>query len=303
MTSPIYRGRFAPSPTGNLHFGSLVAAVGSYLDARQHQGEWQIRIEDVDRSRVVPGAASKILKGLEDLGLHWDGEVIYQSQRTQAYTEVIDSLLALGLAYPCSCSRKDIRIQALMGREGPIYPGTCRSGADILGPTNSIRLLTQNRAITLYDRVQGAYTQNPEQEIGDFVIRRSDGFHAYQLAVVVDDEWQKITHVVRGADLLSSTPRQCYLQQLLGFDQPSYLHLPLALDRSGRKLSKQDQDLPVDFQQPIESLLKVLSFLQQPLPPERPNSLDELWQWSIARWDPHLIPAKTSIVATREPVN
>lgn len=303
MTSPIYRGRFAPSPTGNLHFGSLVAAVGSYLDARQHQGEWLIRIEDVDRTREVSGAASAILKGLEELGMYWDGEVTYQSQRTEAYAEVIDSLLALGLAYPCCCSRKAIRVQALMGREGPIYPGNCRSGAEVIDPTNSIRLVTQNRLITLHDRVQGAYTQNPEREIGDFVIRRSDGFHAYQLAVVVDDEWQKITHVVRGADLLSSTPRQCYLQQLLGFNQPSYLHLPLALDGSGRKLSKQDRDLPVDFQQPIASLLKALSFLQQPLPPEQPNSLDELWQWSIGRWNPQLIPAKTAIVATTEPVN
>ncbi|MES9942314.1 MAG: tRNA glutamyl-Q(34) synthetase GluQRS [Candidatus Thiodiazotropha sp. 6PLUC1] len=292
MTTPAYRGRFAPSPTGSLHFGSLVAAVGSFLDARHQNGDWLVRIEDLDRTREVPGAASAILSSLEDFGFYWDDEVIYQSHRTDNYAEIVDRLLSLGLAYPCSCSRKSIQAEAEIGAEGPIYPGTCRSGAVDRERQNSIRVLTQEMEITIHDRVQGSYTQNLAQEIGDFVIRRADGFHAYQLAVVVDDAMQKITHVVRGADLLSSTPRQHYLQRLLGFNIPDYMHLPLVFDRSGRKLSKQDQDTPVDPKRPMDSLLLALEFLQQPIPPERPTTVDELWQWSIARWRCDTISAK-----------
>jgi glutamyl-Q tRNA(Asp) synthetase len=295
MTTPHYRGRFAPSPTGKLHFGSLIAAVGSYLDARHNEGEWQIRMEDVDRTREVPGAASAILHNLEDFGFRWDGEVTYQSHRSPIYAEAVEQLQASGLAYPCSCSRKEIREQAKLGVEGPIYPGTCRPGPRHVKPSNSIRLLTQNQTITIHDRVQGPFSQNPGQEIGDFVIRRADGFHAYQLAVVIDDAWQKITHVVRGMDLLSSTPRQYYLQRRLGLAHPYYLHLPLAIDASGRKLSKQDQDAPVDPRYPMATLLRALQFLQQPLPPEPPIHLDELWAWSIAHWCPTLIPAKPCI--------
>ncbi|ODB83088.1 tRNA glutamyl-Q synthetase [Candidatus Thiodiazotropha endoloripes] len=284
MSRTTYRGRFAPSPTGKLHFGSLVAAVGSFLDARHHQGEWLVRIEDLDRTREVPGSAAEILSSLEALALHWDGEVIYQSRRTERYAEVVEQLLAADLAYPCSCSRKEIRERAQIGPEGPIYPGTCRSGKKPGIATNSIRLVTQDRDILVEDRLQGMFRQNPGTEIGDFVIRRMDGYHAYQLAVVVDDAWQKITDVVRGADLLSSTPRQCYLQQLLGLEQPNYLHLPLAVDQSGRKLSKQDRDRPVEPKDPLNSLLSVLAFLQQPLPPEQPESPEALWQWAIPRW-------------------
>jgi glutamyl-Q tRNA(Asp) synthetase len=252
-------------------------------------------MEDVDRIREVPGSASAILHSLEDFGFHWDGEVIYQSQRNPVYAEAIEQLQVSGLAYPCSCSRKEIREQAKLGAEGPIYPGTCRPGPRHIKPSNSIRLLTQDQAITIHDRVQGPFTQNPGREVGDFVIRRADGFHAYQLAVVIDDAWQRITHVVRGTDLLSSTPRQYYLQRRLGLAHPCYLHLPLAVDGTGRKLSKQDQVAPVDPRYPIETLLLVLRFLQQPLPPEKPTHLDELWAWSITHWCPALIPVKLGI--------
>jgi glutamyl-Q tRNA(Asp) synthetase len=292
MTATRYRGRFAPSPTGNLHFGSLVAAVGSFLDAKSHNGEWLVRIEDLDRTREVPGSASVILKSLEAFGLQWDGEVIYQSLRTDSYAEAIEHLVTSGFAYPCGCSRKEIRDLAVMGREGPIYSGLCRSAPSRRGPSNSIRLRTQDHSLTIHDRVQGSYTQNPGKEIGDFVIRRSDGFHAYQLAVVVDDAWQQITHVVRGADLLSSTPRQCYLQGLLGYQAPDYLHLPVALDHSGRKLSKQQQDRPVDPRRPMAPLLRALEYLRQPLPPDLPENPQSLWQWSIPHWRPSAIPSK-----------
>ncbi|MEJ2608534.1 MAG: tRNA glutamyl-Q(34) synthetase GluQRS [Candidatus Thiodiazotropha sp.] len=284
MNSTSYRGRFAPSPTGSLHFGSLIAAVGSYLDARYHAGEWLVRIEDLDQTRQVPGAASAILHDLDAFGFQWDGEVIYQSHRSESYAAALEQLTQSSLAYPCCCTRKDISKVAQMGREGAIYPGTCRLGPRMEKATNCIRLVTQDMDITIDDRLQGRFTQNLEREIGDFIIRRADGFHAYQLAVVVDDAWQGITHVVRGADLINSAPRQRYLQQLLNLDQPSYLHLPLATDSTGRKLSKQSADTPVDSKHPIDSLLQALQFLHQPQPQERPSNLDELWAWSISHW-------------------
>ncbi|MEJ2622925.1 MAG: tRNA glutamyl-Q(34) synthetase GluQRS [Candidatus Thiodiazotropha sp.] len=300
-TKRTYRGRFAPSPTGRLHFGSLVAAVGSFLDARHHQGEWLVRIEDLDRTREVQGCAAEILSNLDAFGLHWDREVVYQSQRTEHYAEAVDRLLAADLAYPCNCSRKQIRELAEPGADGPIYPGTCRSGKGMIHAPHSIRLLTEDREIRFTDRLQGMFVQNPGRQIGDFVIRRVDGYHAYQLAVVVDDAWQEITDVVRGADLLSSTPRQCYLQQRLGLDQPNYLHLPLAVDRTGRKLSKQDRDRPVDAKDPLTILLRVLAFLQQPLPAERPMNVESLWQWAIPNWRLETIPANAKPGFSLEP--
>ncbi|MET0067978.1 MAG: tRNA glutamyl-Q(34) synthetase GluQRS [Candidatus Thiodiazotropha sp.] len=294
MKEIAYRGRFAPSPTGLLHFGSLVAALGSYLDARSLGGEWLIRIEDVDRLRVVAGAADEMLRTLERFGFEWDGEVIYQSRRSEAYEASIQELIQAGHAYPCSCSRKTIREQAANGPEGPIYPGICRQGMRQPGRANSIRLVTQDRPMDFTDRLLGPYAQNLGWEVGDFVIRRADGFYAYQLAVVVDDAWQGVTHVVRGADLLSSTPRQCYLQELLRLSHPEYLHLPLAIDRLGRKLSKQDQDLPVDPKQPMPSLLAALGFLGQTLPEEPPQRVEEFWQWAIAHWRVRDIPTQVS---------
>jgi glutamyl-Q tRNA(Asp) synthetase len=290
--SPAYRGRFAPSPTGQLHFGSLVTALGSYLDARAHQGRWLLRMEDLDRTREVKGAADAILRSLDAFGFAWDGPVVYQHRRNEAYEEALLWLLREGLAYPCSCSRREIADIAPTGQEGPIYPGTCRNRHLKPRQRHSIRLLTRDREIAFTDRIQGPARQNPGREIGDFIVRRADGFHAYQLAVVVDDAWQGITEVVRGADLLASTPRQCYLQQLLGFARPKYAHLPLAVDAQGRKLSKQYQDAPVEPRRPLSALMQALDFLCQPLPPEMPTSLDDFWSWAMDHWSMEAIPAR-----------
>lgn len=293
-----YRGRFAPSPTGELHFGSLVAAMGSYLDARSHQGEWFVRMEDLDRTREVKGAAKSILSTLKSFGFRWDGEVIYQSRRTAAYAEAVESLIQAGLAYPCGCSRKSIEKQANYGSEGVIYPGTCRDGLIEGRKERSIRIHTTDDAITIMDRLQGRIHQLLSSEIGDFVIRRADGFYAYQLAVVIDDAMQGITDVIRGADLLSSTPRQHYLQQLLRLPHPSYAHLPLAVDDKGRKLSKQFKDAPVDPKKPMHALLHAFAFLNQPPPPERPESIGEFWRWALSHWSLRAVPAQLQIPAT-----
>lgn len=290
-----YRGRFAPSPTGPLHFGSLVAALGSYLDARQPKGVWLVRMEDLDREREVKGAADEILRSLERFGFEWDETVVYQSRRTEAYEAALEDLRDNGYAYPCACSRKQLARLASIGAEGPIYPGTCRTGLTTGARARSIRLLTQDREVSLVDRVQGPIRQNPLREVGDFVIRRADGYHAYQLAVVLDDAWQSINQVVRGADLLSSTPRQCYLQQLLDLPHPQYAHLPLAVDATGRKLSKQYRDAPVDPRQPLSTLLQALDFLGQELPPERPLDLADFWRWAIAQWRLEKVPAQPTI--------
>ncbi|MEJ2692226.1 MAG: tRNA glutamyl-Q(34) synthetase GluQRS [Candidatus Thiodiazotropha sp.] len=293
-----YRGRFAPSPTGPLHFGSLIAALGSYLDARHHQGSWLLRMEDLDREREVKGAADGILHTLEAFGFEWDGPVVYQNRRRQVYEETLQSLRHEGLAYPCDCSRKQIAETATPGLEGPIYPGTCRQGPAPHNRACSIRLRTQDRTIEVLDRIQGRIGQNLEQDIGDFVIRRADGHHAYQLAVVLDDAWQKITHIVRGADLLNSTPRQCYLQTLLRLPRPRYAHLPLAVDDSGRKLSKAFRDAPVNPRHPLDALLQALDFLGQAPPPDSPLSLDDFWRWAIDNWSAERVPRRMRILAT-----
>jgi glutamyl-Q tRNA(Asp) synthetase len=315
----IYRGRFAPSPTGPLHFGSLVAAVGSYLDAKHHSGIWLVRMEDLDTPRCVPGAAVDILRTLEAFGLHGDEPVIYQSQRTAAYEEALHKLQAIGALYPCCCTRKEIADSALNGIEGPVYPGTCRHGIpagregrawrvrtdctplhpcrgkagmgveqhEITASTPSPTLPLQGGgSVEFEDALQGQITQYLESEIGDFVVKRADGLFAYQLAVVVDDAFQGITHIVRGADLLDSTPRQIYLQRLLGLRIPQYLHLPVAVNESGEKLSKQTLAAPVDETHPVKTLLRVLDFLQQHPPAELLGcDVKVLLEWATANWD------------------
>ncbi|PVV05676.1 MAG: tRNA glutamyl-Q(34) synthetase GluQRS [gamma proteobacterium symbiont of Ctena orbiculata] len=293
-----YRGRFAPSPTGELHFGSLVAALGSYLDARSQNGEWYVRMEDLDRTREVKGSAKSILLSLESLGFCWDGEVVYQNQRTEAYAEAVDWLIQAQHAYPCGCSRKMIEKQAKYGEEGAIYPGICRNGVPKGRTGRSVRVFTTDEKIAIEDSVQGSISQQINREIGDFVIRRADGFHAYQLAVVIDDAWQGITAVIRGADLLSSTPRQHYLQQLLRLPSPIYAHLPVAVDEQGRKLSKQFKDAPINPKQPIDALLHAYAFLNQQLPPQRPESLEGFWKWAMSHWSLSQIPAQLQIPAT-----
>ena len=285
-----YRGRFAPSPTGQIHFGSLVAAVGSFLDARHQGGIWLVRMEDLDRTREVPGAASAILRTLDAFGLHWDGTVIYQSARTAAYAEALDRLDALGLIYPCGCSRSEIAAAGLTGPEGPIYPGTCRQGLAPDRRTRSQRLRVPPGEAAFVDRIQGPTTQDVARAVGDYVLRRADGIHAYQLAVVVDDGAQGITDVVRGADLTASTPRQILLQRALGLPSPTYAHVPLVLDPLGRKLSKSDAAAPVDPADPLPVALLSLRHLGQALPPETPADPAELWQWAIPRWNISHVP-------------
>lgn len=286
MADNPYRGRFAPSPTGPLHFGSLVAAVGSYLDAKAHGGEWLVRIEDVDRPRTVAGSADAILRTLDALGMGWDGEVLYQSRRDEVYRAALAELEHQGAVYSCACSRKEIADSSLAGPAGLVYPGTCRPGLPPGRSGRAVRLRAEG-AIAFADRLQGDIRQDLEREVGDFVLRRADGLFAYQLAVVVDDADQGITHVVRGADLLDSTPRQIYLQGLLGLPVPSYLHLPVAVNVRGEKLSKQTQAPEVDPGRPAELLCRVLGFLEQsPANGLEQGRLEDCWRWAIAHWRP-----------------
>ena len=291
-----YIGRFAPSPTGPLHFGSLVAAVGSYLQARAQGGIWLVRMEDLDPPREVPGAADGILRTLEAFGFAWDGEVLYQSRRSAHYREVLDTLLARGEAYECGCTRREIAAAGRVGREGPVYPGTCRAGLPSGKVARAVRLRTHNERVHFEDAIQGRIEQRLESEIGDFVVLRADGLFAYQLAVVVDDAEQGVTEVVRGADLLDSTPRQIHLQHVLGHPTPHYMHLPIAVNREGQKLSKQTHARALNTRDPVPALFTALSFLEQH-PPDalRTASLDTLWSWAMAHWRPEQIPHRREI--------
>jgi glutamyl-Q tRNA(Asp) synthetase len=277
-----YRGRFAPTPSGALHFGSLVAALGSCLDARAHAGAWLVRIEDVDPPRVVPGAADAILRILEAHAFEWDGPVIYQGRRGAAYADALERLRALGLVYACSCSRKRIVESARRGIDGPVYPGTCRI-RHIAARDHALRLTVPETRIVFDDREQGRVACDIASECGDFVLRRADGVYAYHLAVVVDDAEQDITHIVRGADLLASTPRHIVLQDLLGLPRPSYRHLPVVLDAQGDKLSKQTLAAPVDDRAPLPGLLNASAFLGLPVR-HAPDTLADFWPWAIAAW-------------------
>jgi glutamyl-Q tRNA(Asp) synthetase len=282
-----YRGRFAPSPTGPLHFGSLVAAVGSYLDAKHHQGKWLVHIEDLDTPRTVKGAADEILGTLEAYGLHWDEDIIYQSQRTAAYQDAFEQLRIANYLYPCACSRKEIADSALQRGDELIYPGTCRDGLPPSKTARAWRVRVNNTTINFTDRMQGNITQDLATEAGDFVVMRTDGLFAYQLAVVVDDAAQGISDVVRGADLLYSTPRQIYLQRLLGLTIPAYMHLPVAVNAQGEKLSKQTLAQPVGKNNAVSSLFDALVFLRQQPPAElRISTIEQILAWAIANWQP-----------------
>jgi glutamyl-Q tRNA(Asp) synthetase len=285
-----YRGRFAPSPTGPLHFGSLVAALGSYLDARRHGGVWLVRIEDLDRQREVPGATDTILRTLDAFGFEWDGPILYQSRRTAAYADAVEQLRSDGLLFACACSRSEIAHRGRQGPEGPIYPGTCRNGLPQGRRTRALRVRIGSSSVGFNDRIQGQVHQNLEREVGDFVLHRADGIHAYQLAVVVDDAYQGITRVVRGADLVLSTPRQIYLQQQLRVPTPQYAHLPLALDAAGRKLSKSEAAAPMDPHNPLPSLLRAWAFLNQEPFPEPPGDRGEFWSHALASWQMARVP-------------
>lgn len=275
-------GRFAPSPTGDLHFGSLLAAVASYLQAKACGGQWLVRMEDIDPPREVAGSAAGILQDLERFGMHPDREVLYQSARTRAYELAIDKLLDSGIAYWCGCSRSDLPATG-------IYPGTCREGLPAGKTARSVRLRVSNKIICFNDAIQGLIEENLAETVGDFVIRRADGIAAYQLAVVVDDAFQEITEVVRGADLLDSTARQVYLQQLLGFKTPVYAHHPVLTDAEGRKLGKRYGSDPITSLSPLQVLRQALVALDQPCP--KLASMDELWQWALGNWQLSRIPA------------
>jgi glutamyl-Q tRNA(Asp) synthetase len=290
MNRSVYIGRFAPSPTGPLHFGSLVAAIGSYLDAKHHQGKWLVRIEDLDTPRTVSGAAFGILGMLETYGLHWDGDVIYQSRRTTAYEEVFHRLKDSGDVYPCACSRKEIADPALQHGGELVYPGTCRNGVAQGKDAWAWRVLVNDTCIAFNDRLQGNIAQGLASEVGDFVVLRADGLFAYQLAVVVDDAAQGITDVVRGTDLLYSTPRQIYLQQLLGLASPTYMHLPVAVNAQGQKLSKQSLARPVDKNNAVATFFDALVFLRQHPPAElRLGSVGQIRDWAIANWQTNVL--------------
>ncbi|MBX3616478.1 tRNA glutamyl-Q(34) synthetase GluQRS [Nitrosomonas sp.] len=287
-----YRGRFAPSPTGPLHFGSLVAAMGSYLDAKFHNGKWLVRIEDVDCQRAMPGAVSEILTVLESFGFEWDEEVVYQSRRSDAYRYALSVLEQRNRIYPCACSRKEIADSSIRGLGGLIYPGTCRDHPPRGKESYAMRIRVTDEIILFHDRIKGSYSQKLSSDIGDFVLRRADGIFSYQLAVVTDDALQNITHVVRGADLLDSTPRQIFLQRLLGFPTPHYLHLPVVTNAFGEKLSKQTNAAPIQVENALPQLIKSLQFLGQPTPVEMmEGDIASFWQWAQQNWRVHRVPS------------
>ena len=298
-----YCGRFAPSPTGPLHFGSLVTAVGSYLDARAHGGQWRVRIEDIDALRTVPGAADRILRTLETFGFEWDGEVVFQSRRIDRYRAALTRLQVASLAYPCTCSRSEIAMASTRTSVdgGRIYPGTCRNGVKEGLAARAWRLRVPDREFVFHDRIQGPSRQNLERDVGDIVLLRADGQYAYQLAVVVDDAAQGINNVVRGADLLDSTARQIWLQHGLGFPTPAYAHLPVAVNAAGEKLSKQTGAAAVNPEDGVALLCRIMRFLGQPdFPDGKRGSLRDFWPWAIASWDIARVPRIRAIFSEPE---
>ncbi|WP_049226908.1 tRNA glutamyl-Q(34) synthetase GluQRS [Neisseria sicca] len=286
-----YIGRFAPSPTGLLHIGSLLTALASYADARANRGKWLVRMEDLDPPREMPGAAAHILHTLEAFGFEWDGEVVWQSRRHSLYRDALGCLKEKGLLYPCYCSRKDWQAAAAQGADGFVYNGRCRRPEDRphTDKPPAWRIRVNDETIGFDDGIVGHYAQNLARDIGDFVLLRADGFWAYQLAVVADDADQGITHIVRGQDLLVSTPRQIYLQRCLGFATPHYAHLPLLVNKHGQKWSKQTLAPALDENHKEQLLRQVLQYLNLPPAPEvsRPQAL---LSWAIEHWQPHKIP-------------
>lgn len=295
--SATYRGRFAPSPSGPLHLGSLMTALASWLDARSQGGTWLLRMEDLDRPRVNQAHADDILRTLERFGLLWDGPVLYQGTRDAAYDRAIEHLRQKNLLYACTCTRRELA-DSRPGIDGPIYPGTCRDTPPLRPQKHALRLRVDAREWNFVDRIQGVQKQRLEQQVGDFILRRSDGLFAYQLAVVVDDAEQAITDVVRGADLLGSTPRQLYLQQLLAYPMPRYAHLPILTTAAGNKLSKQNHADPITRDQPEAALLACLTLLGQAPPLGLAASGREaILDWATRHWAISRVPRTERQVA------
>ena len=301
MVKPV--GRFAPSPTGPLHFGSLVAAVGSYCLARQGGGKWLVRIEDLDRPRVIEGAADLILSTLEGLGFEWDEAPVYQSRRTARYEEVLARLDGGDHVFPCACSRREILASAPHpGEEGPVYTGTCRQGLPPGRSPRSLRLRVPGDPLAFVDGVFGEVEQCLASAVGDFILRRADGLFAYQLAVVVDDADSGVNQVVRGADLLHSTPRQIYLYACLGWPVPRYVHLPLALDTAGDKISKRQGEVSVCRQGSGGLLLaQALRFLGQEVPAELEQAPPgEVLRWGVEHFRLDAVPHENRVAGVDE---
>lgn len=286
-----YRGRFAPSPTGDLHLGSLIAALASYLDAKAHHGRWLLRMEDLDPPREEAGSAQRILRSLADHGLHWDGDVLWQSERGQAYRQALDTLSARGLLFRCDCTR------ALLG-PGGACAGRCLPRQQQIDGACALRIsVPADCCISFTDTIQGRQSEALGQSLPDFVLRRKDGLYAYQLAVVVDDAHQQVNHVIRGSDLLDSSSRQIYLQHLLGFEQPIYSHIPVITNAQGQKLSKQNHAPVLNVGNAVDNLRRALAFLQQPPLPRGLHNCPDVLEFAADNWSPSAIPRELGVVA------
>jgi glutamyl-Q tRNA(Asp) synthetase len=305
LTQDRYIGRFAPSPTGPLHLGSLFTALASYLDAKSQGGTWLLRIDDLDTPRNQAGSVDSILKCLDAFGLHWDDKVYYQSQHLDAYTEALNRLTQQGLTYRCACSRKTLSEQRISihestSSENHIYPGICRNKMIAEATPHAIRLKTDSSQVTFTDGLQGKVNCNLSREHGDFILKRKDGVIAYQLAVVIDDHLQRVNHVVRGCDLLTETAKQLYLQKLLNYAAPTYTHVPVIVDNQAFKLSKQTQAQAVNINNPEQTLFELLVLLNQNPPPDIKNaSASVLINWALANWRPSALVRQVTVSKSR----
>ena len=290
-----YRGRFAPSPSGELHFGSLLAAMASYADARSQDGQWLLRIDDIDQARVVKDSDKHIIKSLEQCGFQWDEKISYQSDSIENYNEALEQLIKIDLSYPCSCSRAQIKMLS----ENGVYPGTCRDRGiehtiDDSVENSAIRIKVPSETIIFKDKIQHLCRQNLAQEVGDFIIFRRDKVFSYQLSVVVDDYLSQITHIVRGFDLIDSTARQIYIQQQLGYPLPLYAHIPLAVTDKQIKLSKLSQAKKIDSE--IPTLVLAAQFLGQEVGMDKDyDNIADFWQHLCQIWDIDKVPKKEKI--------
>jgi glutamyl-Q tRNA(Asp) synthetase len=285
---PSYVGRFAPTPSGDLHLGSLYTAVASFLDARARGGRWLLRIEDLDRPREIAGSADGILRTLEQFGFEWDGPVTRQCERAARYEEALLALNAQQRTFSCSCSRAQLEDELR-------YPGTCRTRQEQTAPA-AIRLRVEPGQVLFTDRIQGTYRQNVADAVGDFILQRRDQIYAYVLAVTVDDAAQGVTHIVRGADLLDNTPRQIYLQRLLGLPEPSYAHVPVLTEADGAKLAKSRRSVRISAGSPLPQLCSVFSLLGlKPSPSLASATIADAWHWAITQWNLNNVPKRLDL--------